>query len=157
MEIRIFATKDVALDQFKEHFFGRKESFYLKDSENWLQNMLSLYQDSGFRRFQAIKVRLKFSLKSDFRANMAIVKFRKYTKLLRIIQTLFSSILKMTNWKTSSENLDAWSTIESFEKLMINQSLVFAYIWSSMISAAINIKIKMILNSNNCFRKSDFC
>ena len=56
VEIRIFATKDVALDQFKEHFFGRKESFYLKNSENWLKEMLSLYEDTGLGPFQAIKV-----------------------------------------------------------------------------------------------------
>ena len=59
VEIRIFATKEVALDQFKKHFFGGKESFYLKNSETWLQNMLNLYQDSGLRPFQAIKVSSK--------------------------------------------------------------------------------------------------
>ena len=62
VEIRIFATKDVALDQFKEHFFGRKESFYLKNSENWLKYMLSLYADTGLGPFLAIKV----SSKPDF-------------------------------------------------------------------------------------------
>ena len=66
VEIRIFATKEVALDQFKKHFFGGKESFYLKNSENWLQNMLSLYQDSGLRPFQAIKVSSKLSLPRGF-------------------------------------------------------------------------------------------
>ena len=30
VEIRIFATKEVALDQFIKQFFGEKESFYLK-------------------------------------------------------------------------------------------------------------------------------
>ena len=39
VEIRIFATKEVALDQFKKHFFGGKESFYLRNSETWLENM----------------------------------------------------------------------------------------------------------------------
>ena len=61
VEVIIYATKDVALDQFKNHFFNGKESFYLKDSENWLQHMLDLYEDSGLQRFQAIKVSSKHS------------------------------------------------------------------------------------------------
>ena len=61
MEISIFATKDVELDQFKKHFFGGKESFYLRNSETWIANMLSLYEDTGLGSFQAIKVSLKLS------------------------------------------------------------------------------------------------
>ena len=61
VEVIIYATKDVALDQFKNHFFNGKESFYLKDSENWLRNMLDLYEDSGLQPFQAIKVSSKLS------------------------------------------------------------------------------------------------
>ena len=73
VEIRIFATKEVALDQFKKHFFGGKESFYLKDSETWLQNMLSLYQDSGLRPFQAIKVSLKMGLRKRISFNFTAI------------------------------------------------------------------------------------
>ena len=61
VEVIIYATKDVALVQFQNHFFNGKESFYLKDSENWLQHMLDLYEDSGLQPFQAIKVSSKQS------------------------------------------------------------------------------------------------
>ena len=148
VEIRIFATKEVALDQFKNHFFDGKESFYLKNSENWLQNMLNLYQDTGLRPFQAIKVSSKLSLPRGFQGEISgkvlrdsfwihddisekkpvgrnLPKSDATVKLLNLHSfksVTFSWTTKTARWKMNSKKLDAQFTIELYEKLMmVNQ------------------------------------
>ena len=54
--MKIFATKNVDLAGFGNHFFAGKEPFYLAESKEWLDRILNLYQDSGLETFQSIKV-----------------------------------------------------------------------------------------------------
>ena len=121
VEIRIFATKDVSFDKFKEHFFGKKESFYLKNSETWLKYMLSLYEDTGLGPFQAIKV----SSTPNFSKHIFDVNITTTSKSYHMIHVTVFFQLNVENCDLETEFRKSGCTIyDRVIRKIDNQSLI---------------------------------